>query len=72
MDECSFMVVTLTFRAALASVLGLNGQDRNMPLRPFQSPCYAPDSHLAPACSLLLHSFYSSSSDSLDVFCSLA
>ena len=69
MDDCSFMAVTTISRPALASMLVLKGQDRNMPLCPLRSPCYAPDSHLALACSLLLLSLCSRSSDGLDVFC---
>lgn len=58
-----------SFRPALASTLGLKGQDSNMPLCPLRSPCYAPDSHLALACSPLLLSLCSCSSNGLGVFC---
>lgn len=62
-----FMVVMVTSRPALANVLVVKGQGRNMPLCSLQSPSYGPDSHLTLACSLLLLSLCSCSSDGLDI-----
>lgn len=66
MDECFFTVVTITPIPALAHMRVVKGQGRNTPLCSLQS---APDSHLALACSLLLLSPCSCSSDGLDVSC---
>lgn len=54
MDVCFFTVVTITSIPALANVPVVKEQGRNTPLCcSLQNPCYAPDSHLALACSLL-------------------
>lgn len=70
MDVCFFTVVTITSIPALANVPVVKEQGRNTPLCcSLQNPCYAPDSHLALACSLLSLSPCSCSSDGLDVLC---